>query len=122
MTGHSTATRIALQQVAAHANPAWMDFALACVFACASTQQRFTSDNVDELLDAVPNSPSTHEKRALGPVFISAKRKGWIFPTNELKNSTRSSRHNAPLRVWVSRIFSREAQGQMFAEVEGRTA
>jgi hypothetical protein len=118
----STATRIALEQVAKNANPVWMDFALACVYACAATRQRFTSDNVDELLGAVPNSPATHEKRALGPVFISAKRKGWIVATNELKNSERSSRHNAPLRVWVSRIFSREAQGQMFAEVESRTA
>jgi hypothetical protein len=118
----STATRIALQQVAANANPVWMDFALACIFACASTCQRFTSDNVDELLATVPNSPSTHEKRALGPVFLSAKRKGWIFPTNELKTSTREKLHNSPRRVWVSRIFSKEAQGHMFADLESRTA
>lgn len=114
----SLATRIALEQVAKNANPVWMDFALACIYACAATRQRFTSDNVDELLDAVPNSPSTHEKRALGPVFLSAKRQGWIVATNELKTSTREKLHNSPRRVWVSRIFSREAQAQLFHETE----
>jgi hypothetical protein len=114
----STATRIALQQVARNANPGWMDYALACIYACASTRQRFTSDAVDELLTAVPNSPSTHEKRALGPAFLSAKRRGWIFATNEIRPSTREKLHNSPRRVWLSRIFSRDAQANMFADTE----
>jgi hypothetical protein len=108
----ANATRIALAQVQSNANPQWLDFALACVCACALTRKRFTSDDVDELLDAIPGAPKTHEKRALGPVFLAVKRSGKIIQTNEVKPSNREKLHNSPRRIWLSRVYDAKDQQQ----------
>jgi len=48
--------------------------------------------------------PPTHDKRALGPVFLTAKRNRWIEPTDTFKPTAQVARHAIPIRYWRSLI------------------
>lgn len=48
--------------------------------------------------------PYTHDKRALGPVFLIAKRNQWIMPTEVFKPTAQVRSHASPMRFWRSLI------------------
>jgi hypothetical protein len=48
---------------------------------------------------------TTHDNRALGPIFKKAAKDGLIEKTNTTTKSNRCSRHCGDVRVWRSLVF-----------------
>lgn len=94
----------AIDRVETHADPLWFEDALDAVEHCARAEREFTSEDVAALIGR-----QTHEPRALGAVLRVAKDRGWCVPTDRFVPATHPSRHMAPIRVWASNLFVREA-------------
>lgn len=86
----------AIQRVDEHADPLWKEHALEAVRRTAELLPDFISDDVWE----VGGLAGTREDRALGPVFLRAKRNGWIVKTDRVRPSVRSHLSGKP--VWRS--------------------
>lgn len=96
----------AIERVDKHADSDWKVLALETVKAVA---QRFAEFSTDLVLAELANSPiRTHELRALGPVMLSARRAGYIEPTDRFENSNSVTRHKAPKRIWKSQLYRRQ--------------
>lgn len=96
------ATQLALCLVERHADPAWLDAAYEALLRCARARESFISDDVWE-----HGLERTREDRALGAVFLRAKREGVIVKTDRVRPSVRSHLSGKP--VWESRIYGRTA-------------
>ena len=81
------------------ATQAWRADALNAVHACAQVYAEFTADDVWLILKR-----RTGEPRALGSVMQSARRKGWIAPTDRFTPTHKTSQHAQPIRVWKSLV------------------
>jgi hypothetical protein len=92
--------QLALVRVERHADPAWLEAAYQALLRCARTRESFISDDVWEY-----GLERTREDRALGAVFIRAKRAGLIEKTDRTRPSVRSHLSGKP--VWQSRIYGR---------------
>jgi hypothetical protein len=93
----------AVAQAEQHADDAWFEAALRCVSYLAATRVSFTTDDVWEVLNALPDV-STHEPRALGAVMRRASKQGCIEPSFSYRPSSRTECHGRPVRVWYSRL------------------
>ena len=91
-------TQLALQLVDEHADPRWKEDALEAIRQTAETMPAFISDDVWER-----GLRQTREDRALGPVFMRAKRLGWIEKTDYVRPSVRSHLSGKP--VWRSLLY-----------------
>jgi len=80
-----------------HADPDWKTVCRRIIRQLADTGVPFTSDDVCQALDAVPEA--THDRRAGGPMIAAAGRRGLIVKTGEMRRSTR--RHGTPQWLWV---------------------
>lgn len=89
----------ALEDVENAADPAWLGAALQAIRRTAERRADFISDDVWADAGLKP----THENRALGPVFQSAARNGWIKKTDRIRPSVRSHMSGKP--VWQSLIY-----------------
>lgn len=83
----------------AGAPPEWVDLALAAVEALARVRRTITTDDVWAML-ATAGAGSPPEPRAMGVVMGSAKRRGWIEPTDRVVQTARPESHCRPVRVW----------------------
>jgi hypothetical protein len=81
------------------ADPEWREAARICVLATAWNHERFTADEVWELLAQHYSHLSTPEPSALGPVFLKVAAAGHIVKTGDLRLSKFSRRHR-DLTVW----------------------
>lgn len=88
----------ALEQVEANADPDWNDRAKVALQRLALSQPIVVADDMWKHIER-PREP-----RALGPIFMWAKREGLLAPTDRYVACTRPSRHVAPLRVWESLV------------------
>lgn len=86
----------AIQRAAENADREWYRSALDIVWSLGNT---FTTDDVWAALDR-HGEPAPHEPRALGAVMRDARKRGWIAPTSEYRQSTRPECHGRPVRVW----------------------
>ena len=94
----------ALERVETNANAEWLIAAYEAVRHVARTRREFTSAEVLAILDAT--EITTHDKRALGPVMLKAKRLGLATPTGVFRtNTTNPNHHGNPDRVWRSEIY-----------------
>lgn len=88
-----------MERVDRAADPMWRLRALNAVERTCQVRADFISDDIWD----VGQLPSTVEDRALGPVLLVAKNKGWCEKTGELRPSVRSHLSGKP--VWKSLIF-----------------
>jgi hypothetical protein len=93
----SIGVQLVLKAVEEAADRDWLEEAYRCLRACAQARESFISDDVWGF-----GLARTREDRALGPVFLRAKREGWIVKTDRVRPSVRSHLSGKP--VWVSRI------------------
>lgn len=89
----------ALQRVDEAAEPEWKDVAYEAIQATALRLPEFISDDVWE----IGQLDSTREDRALGPVFLRARRDGICIKTDRVRPSVRSHLSGKP--VWRSLIY-----------------
>lgn len=92
-------TRRALEQVDEHADPCWKDHALDAVRYLCLVRPDFISDDIW----TITRLSGTRDDRALGPVFLRAKRLGWCEKTDRTRPSVRSNLSGKP--VWRSRLW-----------------
>ena len=85
----------------------WSLKATAAIECLAATVPSFTADEVWRLLNDLNDSPKINEPRRLGARLQDAARRGIIRP-GQIIQSTRSQRHKAPVRVWISNAISPE--------------
>lgn len=90
----------AMAKVHSNADPIWLAAAWDAVCKCARLNKTFT---VDEVWDYIPDTISTHDSRAMGPVIKRAQTEGVIEKTDAFLPSIR--RHATPQRVWKSLVF-----------------
>ena len=91
--------REAIQRVEEHADPDWKTDAYEAIRRTCERMPEFISDDVW----TVGGLTGTREDRALGPVFLRAKRDGLCVKTDRVRPSVRS--HAAGKPIWVSRIY-----------------
>lgn len=111
LRGKSPETVLAILQVHLNADAKWEQYALASIAIVASAHSEFTADEVAAQMAKNPAAPITHEPRAMGAVMLKAAAEELIAPTDDFKNSERSSTHNSPRRVWRSLIFKPSQAG-----------
>jgi hypothetical protein len=87
----------AIESVAEHAGGEWRDHALEVVRNVACSRELFTVEDVAPLVGA------TIDRRALGAVMLTAKRRGWIQPEGYVNAG--AERHAKPIRQWRSQLY-----------------
>lgn len=92
----------AIDRVQRNASPAWKEAALKSVQHRARHCASVTANDVFADLEQL--GLHTHENRALGGVFRTAARNGWIVKTDRTVPSTRKTRHSGDVRVWASQL------------------
>lgn len=78
-------------------NRKWIDHAVDVLHRLAQTRDDFTADELWTNVDDLPT-----ENRAAGPAFVRDSKLAYIEPTTNVVNSSRSSCHHRPIRVWRS--------------------
>jgi hypothetical protein len=79
----------------------WKDRALEAVVLCALKWDRFSSDEVWEVLG---NDVPVSDNRAFGAVMLKARKQGYIEPTGQFRASDRPQVHRNPIRIWKSMV------------------
>ena len=98
-TQAKAARDVALKRVSQAADPAWSERAYDAIVETARRLPEFISDDVW----AVTDLESTHEDRALGPIFRRAARAGVCVKSDRVRPSVRSHLSGKP--IWRSRIY-----------------
>lgn len=93
------ALEVALKAVEEHADPEWVAQAEVALRRCAEEHDYFISDDVWAYGLKEPR-----ESRALGPVFIRARRDGLIEKTDRMRYSALRPRRASSMPVWRSLI------------------
>ena len=94
---------IAMEQVEENANEEFKRVALKSILSFATNKPYLTANDVWDSLDLL--GITTHDNRALGPIFKKAAKDGLIEKTNTTTKSNRCSRHSGDVRVWKSLVF-----------------
>ncbi len=102
-TTSAAARDAAMEQVKAAVNPEWKRVALDAIHLTARHHAEFI---VDDVWQNLHGGEYTHDKRAIGPLMLTAKREGWITPTDKFRPSYVVHHHATPRRVWKSRILA----------------
>ncbi|MEL6110395.1 MAG: hypothetical protein AAFU85_30680 [Planctomycetota bacterium] len=92
----------AIDRVDANADPDWRDVALECVRELAATKLEFSADDFVEAMEL--KEVTTHQPSASGPMFLRAKKRGWITQAGYTVQSRIGRRHRQ-ITVWESLIF-----------------
>lgn len=94
-----------MQTVDENADEEWRRVMSELVVKVAKQRRTFTSDDVFDLLDALPRKPVTHDLRAFGPVMMRAIKDGVCRKADRASiPSRRASLHASPRTVWESLI------------------
>jgi len=94
---------IAMEQVEENANEEFKRVAFKSILQFAVNKPYVTANDVWASLDLL--GITTHDNRALGPIFKKAAKDGLIEKTNTTTKSNRCSRHAGDVRVWRSLVF-----------------
>ena len=92
-------TREAIRRVDEHAEPEWKDRADEALRQLALELRILTPDDLWDVIER------PHEPRASGPVFLRARRAGWIEPTGRLVRSRNVKQHKNVITEYRSLIF-----------------
>jgi hypothetical protein len=104
LTFDTYAAEQATAEVNLHADEAWKAAALDAVRSLANRQAFIVADDVWSELGNL--DVSTHEARALGAVFVQAKKEHLIEGTGRVVKCRRSVRKGGNQAVWKSLIVS----------------
>jgi len=99
-----TARDAGMAQAAAHASPSFKAATRAAIARVAAQYHEFTTDHVWQELGRM-DAPSTHERRALGPLMQEAKIDGLITPLSQYVQSRRVVCHGRMVRLWKSNTY-----------------
>lgn len=99
LEGFDQVTREAIQRVDEAANEEWKALADAALYEIARTKPILMPD---DLWDHVPRP---REPRAAGPVFLRARRAGWITPTGNFVRSRNVKQHRTHITEYESLIY-----------------
>ncbi|MEL6104847.1 MAG: hypothetical protein AAFU85_02370 [Planctomycetota bacterium] len=94
-----TTVQPAIDRADQNADSDWKETALRLLHSIARRKDEFTADDLVEALES--ESVETHNPSAIGPVFLRAKKEGWIESTDQMQQ-TRISRRHRKLTVWRS--------------------
>jgi hypothetical protein len=97
--GLDDVTRAAIERVDEHADDDWKDAADRALHGLALRLPTLTPDDLWDVIDR-PREP-----RASGPVFLRARRAGWIEPTGELVRSRNVRQHRNVITEYRSLIY-----------------
>lgn len=86
----------AVEQVERNADEHWLALARSVVLAIAETHETFTTDTVWQ----AGGLPKPREPRALGAVFKSLSRRGFITKTGRYVVTSQVSAHARPVAEW----------------------
>lgn len=101
--GDTHAVTDALERVERHADREWFAAALKLGELLAFEKERWTTDDLWSAIEDTYPDLCTHDNRAMGAVMRKLKYQNVIRPSTLYVQSTRMSRHQAPIRVWMSR-------------------
>jgi hypothetical protein len=102
-TPAENAKKEAMERSERHANAAWAMGMLEAIRLTCRCMRRF---NTDHVLKFYTGKETTHDLRALGPLMRRAAKAGYCKKAScAAVNTTRRSRHAAPLNMWDSLIF-----------------
>lgn len=91
----------AIEQVATNTESDWRDTARDALKRVALAHEHFSSQDVWQALgDASPHTPS-----AMGPIFVWAKKQGWIERDGYVTNA-RTTSHRSELPRWRSILYA----------------
>jgi hypothetical protein len=99
-----------MERVDNHADDEWKRVMAEMVIKTAREMHRFTTDDVVDRFNELPDPPTTHDKRAMGPVMMRAAKSGVCCkaPVAPIM-SRRASLHASPRQVWDSLLYSGQA-------------
>ena len=113
-TAIHSAIQQALDLVEAGASADWVECALECLRYTCERNETFVVDDVWKLMRAWYPHVETRDFRAMGPVLVKGKNRGWCERTAESRHSEGEYRpenlrscHGHWRPVWRSRIFQR---------------
>ena len=86
-----------------NANEEFRRVSMKSIYSYAINNPTLTANDIWDCLDLL--GISTHDNRALGPMFKKAAKEGWIEKTNMTTQSNRSSRHCGDVRGWKSLLY-----------------
>jgi hypothetical protein len=95
-------TIAAINRAGAGADTEWKTSAMAALKAVAVVKPEFTSDDVAEEMETNHSNVHTHDKRAMGHIFVKAAKAGVISQTGRFVRTRQIKMHKCPLRVWKS--------------------
>jgi hypothetical protein len=99
----------ALAAVDENADRDWRQAADLSLAKAAGSLSELTADDVLEILEADYPHATTHNRSALGPVFLRAQRSGLIENTGRIEQSRLVQRHRK-ITVWKSLAFKGVSQ------------
>lgn len=76
------------------------------VWKMAKTGQRFTSEDVIEIVGLPAGKVSTNANNAVGAMMNALAKRNIIKKTNERRKSRRPNSHGAELAVWIGASFN----------------
>lgn len=88
-----------------NADGRWKHIFDACVLASARKKPEITSDDVLAEIEALPDSPSTHNLSAIGPAMKRAADMGVISPTEKVVRSERPEKRGNYHKAWRSNYY-----------------
>jgi hypothetical protein len=88
----------AVTRIADKAAPAWRAYMIKTVTAIGKRRGTFTTDDVWDVVDADPNAPMVHDRRALGPLMLGLSREGVVERIGYVQSRRR---HATPIPVWA---------------------
>lgn len=91
-----------MAEVQRAADPAWKFAAICALHECSRHIREFTADMVYRY---IPNTVSTHNLKAMGPVMRLGAKLGWIQKTEKYGYTDRIKGHRGILHVWDSLVF-----------------
>jgi hypothetical protein len=94
----------AMERAEKNAASEWRSDAMVAIHSTARVRSELTSEDVWESGLEKPRNP-----RAMGPMMTRAKKRGYIISSNPVRYKPSKLRHMAPLKVWISQVFTHGA-------------
>jgi hypothetical protein len=92
----------AMEEAEENAHERWKRVAVSVIRRVALERDFLTVDHVQELMQM--EKVETHENRAMGPMMLEARRRGWIESTRQTVQSVQKHCHANPRTLWRSRL------------------
>lgn len=113
--GARQAAREAMEQISENTSPAWRNAAEQAVYRTCAAKAAFLVDDVWTEFERVDGDfayAGVHDKRAMGPLVISAAKAGWCESTKTAQHSAIVGNHGNLRTVWKSKIYQNPPESE----------